>query len=434
MILPTRRWLIGGSLLALVALSGYLWSVALPFLLLLDVAWIALGAIDGVRARRSRIAVERHAPPAFSVGRDASISYEWSFNGAKPQVVRVRESLPAPLRAGGERTLRLAPGATREVLDVFPADRGIGTGGRLTIRRLGPLGLAWSQLRLDLPWTATVYPRLAGAGLRALPARTARRREAGLRNMRRPGEGRLFESLREWVPGEDTRAIDWKATARRGKPIARVFEDERRQQVMLMVDAGRLLTAESDGVPRLEAAIAAALRLAHAAVEHDDDIGVLVFADTVEAFVPPARGRRALRAVLAALAAAEGRLVESDYPLAFRFLATRSRKRALTVLFTDVIDRNASAALVSRTATLRPRHLPVAVTLRDPSLERIAVKRPATELAAFERAAAEELLQSREAALAAMRRQGVIVIDVAPAAAGDAVVQGYHRLKQRGML
>jgi uncharacterized protein (DUF58 family) len=435
MIIPTRRWLAGGALLSVVALAGLVWPAALPVLVAIDLAWLAAGLFDWARARDGDIAVARDAPAAFSVGRALTVPYDWWFGGSRPQVVRVREALPEPLDAPkGERELRLITGSNLELLDVVPARRGVGDGGRITLRRLGPLGLAWRQVTLDRPWAATVYPRLADAGLRPLPARVARRREAGLRSMRRPGEGRLFESLREWVPGEDTRAIDWKATARRGKPIARVYEDERRQQVMLMIDAGRLLTAESDGVARLESAITAALRLAHAAVEHDDDVGLMVFADTVQAFVPPARGRRALRATLAALAAAEGRLVESDYALAFRFLATRSRKRALTVLFTDVIDRQASATLVAQTATLRPRHLPVAVTLRDPSLERVAVGRPATELAAFERAAAEELLQARDAALAAMRRHGVIVIDAPPAAAGDAAVQGYHRLKQRGLL
>src|SRR5206468_660534 len=143
------------------------------------------------------------------------------------------------------------------------------------------------------------------SSLRALPLREARRREAGLRTVRRPGEGRLFEGLREWVPGDETRIIDWKATARRGKVIARQYEDERRQQVMIAVDAGRLLTAEVSGVARLEAVINAALHLAGAAVEHDDNIGLLVFADTIQRYIAPARGRRALRAVLEGLAAAE---------------------------------------------------------------------------------------------------------------------------------
>jgi uncharacterized protein (DUF58 family) len=138
--------------------------------------------------------------------------------------------------------------------------------------------------------------------------------------------------------------------------------------------------------------------------------------------------------VLDGLARAEGRLAESDYPGAFRYLAAHNRKRALTVLFTDVIDRTASEALVAHAATLRPRHLPLAVTLRDPALEALAAARPAAAAGAFERAAAEELLGAREAALAEMRGRGVMVLDVVPAGAGEAVVARYHQLKRRGLL
>jgi uncharacterized protein (DUF58 family) len=435
-MVPTRRWLTGAAALGLLAPLALFWPDAVVAYLLACLGWAALLLWDGARAGEAALEVTRAPPPAFSVGRSLGVSYRWVLGGRRVQQIIVREHFPPPL--GGAdlpaRTLRLIPGINHERYDVMPLQRGTGAGGAIAVRRLGPWGLAWRQLRIEAPWDATVFPRLAGVALRALPNRMARRREAGLRTIRRLGEGRLFESLREWIPGEDTRIIDWKATARRGKPIARVYEDERRQQVLLILDAGRLLTAESDGVPRIEAAIEAALRLAHAAVEHDDDVGILVFADTIQAFAPPARGRRGLRAVLAALAAVEGRLVESDYPSAFRYLAARSRKRALTVLFTDVIDRAASAALVAQTASLRPRHLPVAVTLRDPALERLASARPATELAAFERAAAEELMLARNEALETMRRQGVTVLDVPPGAAGEAVVQGYHQLKRRGLL
>ena len=203
---------------------------------------------------------------------------------------------------------------------------------------------------------------------------------------------------------------------------------------MLLVDAGRLLTAEVDGVPRLESVIQAALHLAYAASEHDDDVGLLVFADTIQRYVAPGRGRRALRAVLEGLAAAEGRLVESDYPAALRYLAARSRRRALTVLFTDVIDRTASEALVAQAATLRPRHLPLAVTLRDPAMEALASVRPTDPAQAFERAAAEELLGAREAALAEMRARGVMVLDVLPGVASVALVERYHLLKRKGAL
>jgi uncharacterized protein (DUF58 family) len=292
----------------------------------------------------------------------------------------------------------------------------------------------WRQGVLDRPWTAVVFPALSGIRQRGLPAQASRRREAGLRSIRRPGEGRLFESLKEWVPGDDSRTIDWKATARRRKLMVRRYEDERRQQVLLVIDAGRHLTAEVDGVPRLEYAIRAALQLAHAAVEHDDNVGLMVFAQNVESYLAPARGRRALRGILNALASVEGRLVESDYPAAFRYLATRNRKRALPVVFTDVIDRYASEAFVTHVGSLRPRHLPLAVTLRDPALEGVASRRPADTREGFQRAAAEELLTAREVALAAMRAQGVLVIDVLPARASEAVIEQYSELKRRGLL
>lgn len=435
---PSRRWLWIGAALALVALAAPWLPGGLDVLLALDALWLALFLADAAAAPAARaLEVQREAPVAFSVGRSFVVRYRWRHRLGRRLVVQVKERLPDPL--GGATTplrrLELPPGLeVEERLELRPVRRGIGTGGTMDLRVLGPLGLAWRQSRIEAPWTATVYPSLRGTSLRALPVQALRRREAGLRSVRYRGEGRLFEGLREWVPGDDTRIIDWKATARRGKPIARQYEDERRQQVMLLVDAGRLLTAEVEGTPRLEAVISAALHLAYAAVEHDDDVGLLVFADTIQRYVSPARGRRALRAVLEGLAAAEGRLVESDYPAALRYLALHSRKRALTVLFTDVIDRTASEALVAQAATLRPRHLPLAVTLRDPAMEALAAMRPANQSQAFQRAAAEELLGAREAALADMRSRGVMVLDVLPGAASTALVERYHLLKRKGAL
>jgi uncharacterized protein (DUF58 family) len=438
MVVPSRRWLIGAALLAVVAPLALVRPWAAGLLPALDLLWLAALVADAWWTPAPRtLEVTREAPAAFGVGRAAVVRYRWRHRARRRLTLEVRERLPDPLGGAETPTRRLLvpPGeGLDEPLDLLPIRRGAGVGGALAIRALGALGLAWRQETVTLPWTATVYPSVPDAPLRALPLQVARRREAGLRAIRRPGEGRLFEGLREWVPGDETRVIDWKATARRGKPIARQYEDERRQQVLIVIDAGRMLTAEVNGVPRLEAVISAALQLARAAVEHDDNVGLMVFADVVQRYVAPARGRRALRAVLDGLAHAQGRLAESDYPGAFRYLAAHNRKRALTVLFTDVIDRTASDALVAHAATLRPRHLPLAVTLRDPGLEVLAIRRPQDATAAFERAAAEELLGAREAALAEMRGRGVMVLDVPPASAGEAVVERYHRLKRRGML
>ena len=440
MILPARRWYAVALGLALLAPLALLVPAMAVVLLAADLVWVGLFLADAWRVGAidlARFPVLRDAPAAFSVGRPLPVTYRWRNPSPRPLVLVVREATPPPLESltGGERRLTLpAAGAFREEVLHAPVRRGKATAGRLHLRILGPLGLAWRQGRRELPWPVVVYPNLRHAALRALPGQAQRRREAGFRNLRRLGEGRVFESLREWVPGEETRTIDWKATARRGKLMARQYEAERRQHVIIVLDAGRLLTAEIDGRARLEPAIDAALELAHAAVARDDNVGLLVFADEVLSFVPPGRGRRSLRAVLDALAGVEGRLVEPDYPAAFAWLAARVRKRALTVLFTDVIDRTASDALVAQAGTLRPRHLPLAVALRDPGLARIAAARPADLGAAFERAAAEELLQAREEALGELRSRGVLVLDVAPENAAREVVDRYERLKRKGMI
>lgn len=440
MPIPSRRWFIGAALLALVAPLALVWSGASLLLVVLDVAWVALLAIDTWRAwgiETRDFTVQREAPPAFSLGRPLPVHYRWLSHLPRRTTVQVVEALPSILSlAGGEaRTFALAPESPLyERHDVRPVARGKAGEGALHLRVASPWGLAWRPLRIPLPWQVTVYPTLVGASLRALPTQAQRRREAGLRNVRRLGEGRVFESLREWVQGDDTRTIDWKATARRGKPMVRQYEDERRQQVLIVIDAGRMLTAESQGRARLEFVVEAALQLAHAAADHDDNVGLMVFADGVQHYLAPARGRRALRGILDALATVRGTLVEPDYPGAFAYLAQRNRRRALTVVFTDVIDRTASEALVAQVGALRPRHLPLAVALRDPALDALATARPSNVQGAFERAAAEELLLSREAALAEMRSQGVLVLDVPPAGAAEAVVEQYNRLKRRGTL
>jgi uncharacterized protein (DUF58 family) len=410
-----------------------------PVWVVVDLLWCLAVVVDWLRAPAAgTIDLTREAPAAFSVGHALPIRYRWVSTHPRPSRLLVREALPAQLigaRVAVERVIDLpGRGTALEILEVMPQHRGRGAGGWVWARAHGPWGLAQVRLMLDRPFTATVFPDLTDAALAALPTRLSRRRDAGLRNVRRLGEGRVFETLREWVPGDDTRSIDWKATARRGKTMARQYEDERRQQVLIMLDAGRMLTAEIEGRPRLEYAIEAALQLAYSATEHDDDIGLLVFADTVQTFLAPRRGRRALKGVVEALATVEGRLEEPDYPAAFAFLAARNRKRAMMTLFTDVIDRTASDALVAQVGSLRPRHLPVAVTLRDPALERTAVAHASSAADAYERAAAEELLAARGEALSQMRARGVIVVDVPPAQAAKAVVEQYELLKRRGLL
>ncbi len=440
-VLFSRRALVLLTAAAAIALLGYRIPTALDLLLLADAALLAGVWLDALLAPRlsgegSEITVSREAAPAFSLGRAGEVTYRWRNTASRRARLWVREIRPDVL--GGTLAPRAiavaARGETSEALAVMPVRRGHETAGAFAIDSGGPLGLGVRRSRLTLPWDVRVYPALTTLRRRAAVAQALRRRELGRQPLRRLGEGRLFESLRDFVPGDDPRLIDWKATARRGKMITRQFEAERRQHVLLVLDAGRLMTADVAGVARMDYVVQAALELAYAAAQHDDNVGVMVFADGVKHFVTPQRGRRGLKQVLDVLAEVIPTLVEPDYPGAFRYLAARNHKRALTVVFTDVIDRFASEALVANLATLRPRHLPLAVTLRNPELDGLATLRPDTERDAWRKAAAEELLRSREEALSHMRRAGVLVLDVPPTRAAEAVVDKYLELKRRGRL
>lgn len=432
---------LGLALLAMsagIGLAGFRWPEALDLMLLVDALLVATVWLDAVLAPRSGTGLEvrRDAPPAFSLGQAGQVGYRWRNASRRRARLRVRELRPDIL--GGLQQPRAvvipAHGQVQESLSVVPVRRGHETAGSLTVDSVGPFGLGVRRAAIVLPWEVRVYPALTSLRRQAAMAQALRRRELGRRPHRRLGEGRLFESLREFVPGDDPRHIDWKASARRGKMILRQFEAERRQQVLLVLDAGRLLTAEIAGVARMDYVVQAALELAYAAAQYDDNIGIMVFADGVRSFVAPQRGRRGLKPVLDVLAEVTPSLVEPDYPGAFRYLAARNRKRALTVVFTDVIDRFASDALVANLATLRPRHLPLAVTLRNPEMDGVAAARPEAARDAWRKAAAEELLRAREDALSHMRRAGVLVLDVPPQRAAEAVVGRYLDLKRRGRL
>lgn len=440
LLTPRALWVAAG--LSLIGVAGFWVPWALDAMLVADAALVILAWADGRLALRIAggggvaVAVEREAAPAFSLGHTGEVVYAWRNASHRAARLRVREVRPDLL--GGTQPVRVVEirgrGARRERLPVTPVRRGRETAGALYVDSRGPLGLAARRGLIPLPWTATVYPPLVSMRLKASVAEARRRKEAGQQAVRRLGEGRMFESLREWVPGDDVRHIDWKATAHRGKVITRQYEAERRQYVLLVLDAGRLMTAEVGGVGRLEFVVQAALELAYAAAQHDDNVGIMVFADGVRHFVPPQRGQLALKRILDVLAVTEPALVEPDYPGAFRYLSARNKKRALTVLFTDVVDRLASEALVANVASLRPRHLPLAVTLRNPELDRAATARPGTAHEAYRKAAAEELLRAREEALGHMRAAGVLVLDVPPEKAAHAVVSQYHDLKRRGVL
>src|SRR6185503_16393414 len=311
--------------------------------------------------------------------------------------VRLTDDLPIAVTGGaGEMELVVpAQGKTRATVSIAGAVRGrFGLGG-IGLRVRTRLGLLARRLRWDPDDTILVTPSVASVRRFRLLAIQHRLHEAGVRVLRQRGDGRSFAGLREYVVGDDPRHVDWKATARRGKLITREFTIEQSQTIFALIDAGRSMTQLAGAFSRFEHALSAALVLTDVAGGAGDRVGALVFDDAVRAFVPAQRGQAALRAVRNALIPVQATLTEADYATAFRFLATRQRRRALIVFFTDVIDVRASRALLAHVTRSAARHLVVVVALRNDDLFDASVPRGENDEALYASAAAEELILAR---------------------------------------
>lgn len=330
------------------------------------------------------------------------------------------------------RRVDLPPGAALALeYDAVPRERGPVTFGDLHVRSTGPLALAARQWRVPLGQAARVFPDLRSL---ALPA-AARDVDPARRRLRGPREGRELESLRPYLAGDDVRAIDWKATARRGAPIVRQWQPERNQTVWLLVDCGRLLSGRlPDGRTRLDRAVEASLAVARAATARGDRVGALLFGAEVARVVLPGSGRAQLGPLAEALHAARATLDESDYRAAFDLFDARQRRRALVMIFTDLADPDTSALLIARAARLRRRHLVVVAAPGDPELADAARGIPRTAEDAYLRVAAERILAERAAAAVRLAAAGVQVERCAAADLGAALVGSYLEIKATGAL
>lgn len=428
--LPSKRFLY------ILAAASLLFLVSATAAAAVDLALLLAFLADALWAPAPSLRIERRAPQRVSLGATARDALVLENRGTMAARVRLTDDLPEILVRQGEgdvREVTVAPGRDETVEFAVRADRrGDAEYGDVHVRVLGPLGLAWRQRRVYRADPVRVLPGVMEVRRYRLLGLHNRLREAGFRPVRQRGEGGSFESLREYVRGDDPRTIDWKASGHRSRLIVRQYEAERRQNVVMLVDAGRLMTEKVGERERLDYALTAALLLADVASLHGDLVGLLVFADRVQQYIPPSRN--ALSTLAEALGNVHARMVEPNYPAAFTYLAKQLRRRSLLVAFTDIIDGQASSALVAHLGKAASRHLPIAVAIRNPDLEAAAQAPARTEGDVYRRAAAEELLQARAAALAQMQRSGVLVADSRPTDAVPNVVNRYLDVKRRGLL
>ncbi|HZP95030.1 MAG TPA: DUF58 domain-containing protein [Candidatus Limnocylindria bacterium] len=422
-------------LAAAVPLALGVWS---PLFVALAAAIVAvallLAAVDALATPRpDAVRVARVGDRQLSIGVGNRVALRVRNPFLRPLRAALVDSVPPSFDVDRRRIeVALPPGGAQEVEYVTrPRHRGTFSFGDVHLRVRGPLDLVEKQGRVAASAPANVYPDLHEIRRYEVTLRRGLAYDAGQRRARVPGAGTIFERLREYLPDDDPRSISWTATARRGRPITVEYETERQQRIQILLDAGRMMSSTLGGLTKLDHAVNTALMLSYVAIAKGDEVGLLGFADTVRAYAVPRRGRRQFLRLTEELRRIEVTTTEPDYRAALEFLRARSGRRSLVVLFTDLVDEDASRALVAAVTRLAGHNLVLCCLLADPRLAETASGVPASTAELFEKVVAEDVRDARQRALAILRRRGVHTIDVPAEHLTVATIQRYLELKRR---
>jgi uncharacterized protein (DUF58 family) len=313
-----------------------------------------------------------------------------------------------------------------------PTRRGDRLPARVTVRSVGPLGVAARQGRHEVPWRVRVQPPFTSR--KFLPERLARLRQLdGLVAARVRGQGTEFDSLREYVDGDDVRSIDWRATARRGDVVVRTWRPERDRRLLLVLDTSRTSAGRVGDVPRLDASLDAALLLSALAVRAGDRVDLLALDRDVRAAVEGVGRNEVLPRMVDAMSGLEPALVESDGRRLVGEVLRRARHRSLVVLFTTLDAASLEEGLLPVLRSLTDRHTVVLASVGDPRVEQMAAGRDSIG-AVYDAAAAEQARAERRRMTALLRRRGAEVVDAPPESFAPAVADAYLALKAAGRL
>jgi uncharacterized protein (DUF58 family) len=403
--------------------------------LTLAAALALVAALDLVSGLRLPLpAVARRLPASLALGVRIEVALRVANPSARRLRLEVHDHHPASFEAEGlPRTLSLAPLEWTELAyQARPVARGQARFGATELRLFSPLGLWQVARRASNESAVRVYPNFRALAKYTLLATDNRLSQIGVLQVRRRGEGMEFHQLREYRQGDSQRAIDWKATSRTARLIAREYEDEKDQRVLLVVDCGRRMASKDDELSHFDHALNSALLLAHVAARQGDAVGMLTMAG-VHRYVEPRKSVAAVNAILNHAYDIEPTLAVPDYHEAARDIMRHVRRRALVIVLTNLRDED-DGTLLPALKLLRSRHLVVLASLREAILSRALSARVDSFDRAVTHAAAADYLAGRERSFRRLEAAGVVTLDVEPERLPIALVNRYLELKRSGSL
>jgi len=438
-----------------VAVSG--WFVALLALGIVPVVafgdalalvgWLAIvggiGAVDLALAGSPRaVSLVRELPARVRLGDTVASSLTITNRGRRAIRGIVRDAWSPSAGAAPTRARIAIPSAERRSVttSLTPFRRGDRTASHVTIRSFGPLGLVARQATIVQPGVLRVLP--AFSSRKHLPSRLARLRELdGATSVQVRGQGTEFDSLRDYVRGDDVRSIDWRATARRSDPSSgagprltiRTWRPERDRRVVILIDSGRTSAARIANEPRIDTAFESSLLLAALASRAGDRVDTVIYDRRVRGRVQGATGAELLSRMVSTMAPVQPELIEMDWAAVPELVRSVTSQRALVVLMTSIDAPGASRGLLSVLPQLTRRHLVVVASVTDPDTTSATHER-GNRTEVYRAAAAERALLDTARVSAAIRQLGADVVTGSPDALPPAVADRYIALKLAGRL
>lgn len=432
---PTVRSLV--LLAVTLCLSAGFWKLVGVWSLVPDVAVLLFMLADILLIRRiTPLKARLKGPTSFSIGRKGEIRVELTSDRRRE---RVYAALPVleHLSVGQSRwDMDLSAGGIAEaVYDFIPYRRGVYILDRLDLNRRSPLGLFWFVQTEKPDYRIEVTPDVEAVRTFYHLIRRNRLSDLGYHPLSLTGGGMELHHLREYRLDEDSRHIDWKATTRLGRPVSKVFTAETSNQIIFVLDTGRLMTAEADGLSLLDYAVNGTLLLGNIALRLGDQVGIYAAADRLVAELPPVRGVGSQARIRSVLSGLEPRFADTDYRSLFSRIRRNLGKRSLIVCFGDLAGTSRIEDLYHEASQLAHRHFVLFLMLRDKGLETL-VDSPVRgdEARGYTRSAAREILNLREEAMKRFQAAGIHAADVLPAQVNTALINRYLAIRSANRL
>lgn len=429
MIPAKRTFILLSLLLAFSVYTAFLpeWRDSWLFMMILAGIMLLTDAIVSLTLKPLKI--ERQVASSLPLGVETAVAIRINNYSNQAGNVQVYDHHPTSLHTSDLPQSATVPAGQWHTLKyrVTPTQRGQFDFEVIQVRMLSPLGLWWRDRKIKLEQTIHVYPNFAAVTKYILLATVDRVQHMGIRKRRRRGEGSEFHQLREFREGDSLRQVDWRATARHGKLISKEYQDERDQNIIMLLDCGRRMRTHDGELSHFDHALNAMLLLTYVALRQGDAVGVGTFSGE-QRWIKPVRGTTMLNTILNGVYDLEPGTDAPDYSRAAVELLARQRKRALVVVLTNLRDEDGDD-LLPALKLLKNRHTVLLASLREQAVDDVLQQQVNNFEQALTLAATHQYLDERHQAINWLINNGINCVDVAPQELSVQLVNYYLALK-----